>query len=135
MRCCAGGGLLVPHRFPNHAINLSLDGGHAWHAGTSIDCPLEAAGKFVVVAPDVLLFICRDDGQQRMRAPHLPVTPQGLVKLAGNQRAESHPPPIRPDTGRSRAWSRREGDKLRGDAIPPAPLSRPRSGSRRGWPP
>ena len=81
MHQTAAGALLVSHRFPNHSINLSLDNGHTWDAGTCIDFPLEAAGKFVEVAPDVLLFVYRDDRIQRMRAQYIGVTPQGLVKL------------------------------------------------------
>ena len=85
----SGGALLVSHRFPNHTINLSLDDGYTWDAGTSIDFPLEAAGKFAEVAPDVLLFIYRDDGQARMRAQYMRVTPQGLVKLPRDWQDES----------------------------------------------
>jgi hypothetical protein len=85
----SSGALLVSHRFPNHTINLSLDNGYTWDAGTSIDYPLEAAGKFAEVAPDVLLFIYRDDGQARMRAQYMRVTSQGLVKLPRNWQANA----------------------------------------------
>jgi hypothetical protein len=88
MICTASGALLVSHRFPNHTINLSLDNGLSWDAGTMIDWPLEGAGKFAEVAPDVLLFIYRDDLQQRMRAQFIRVTPQGLVHLPRNWQAE-----------------------------------------------
>ena len=81
MCCTASGALLVSHRFPAHTINLSLDNGRTWDAGTSIDWPLEGAGKFAEVAPDVLLFIYRDDRQHWMRAQYMRVTPDGLVKL------------------------------------------------------
>jgi len=89
MWCTASGALLVSHRFPNHTINLSLDNGRTWDAGTSIDFPLEAAGKFAEVAPDVMLFIYRDDRQARMRAQYIRVTPQGLVKLPRNWKKNS----------------------------------------------
>ena len=85
----SSGALLVSHRFPNHTINLSLDNGYTWDAGTTIDFPLWAAGKFVEVAPDVLLFIYRDDSIARMRAQYLRVTPQGLVKLPRDWQDES----------------------------------------------
>ena len=77
----AGGALLVSHRFPDHTINLSLDNGRTWDAGTGIDWPLEGAGKLIDVAPDVVLFVYRDDRIQHMRAQYLRVTPRGLVKL------------------------------------------------------
>jgi hypothetical protein len=77
----AAGALLVSHRLPNHTVNLSLDNGRTWDAGTGVDWPLEAAGKLIEVAPDVVLFIYRDDRLQRMRAQYLRVTPQGLVTL------------------------------------------------------
>ena len=75
------GALLVSHRFPNHTINLSLDHGRTWDAGTMVDWPLEGAGKLIEVAPDVVLFIYRDDRIRHMRAQYMRVTPQGLVRL------------------------------------------------------
>ncbi len=88
MICTSSGALLVSHRFPNHTINLSLDNGLSWDSGTMIDWPLEGAGKFAEVAPGVLLFIYRDDLQQRMRAQFIRVTPQGLVHLPRNWQTE-----------------------------------------------
>ena len=51
MICTSSGALLVAHRFPNTTIHTSLDGGRSWDAGTGVDWPVWASGKFVGGGP------------------------------------------------------------------------------------
>ncbi len=81
MICTSSGALLVAHRFPNTTIHTSLDGGRAWDAGTSVDWPVWASGKFVEVAPDVVLFVYRDDHIRFMRGQFIRITEDGLEPL------------------------------------------------------
>ena len=81
MICTSSGALLVAHRFPNTTIHTSLDGGCSWDAGTGVDWPVWASGKFVEVAPDVVLFVYRDDHIRHMRGQFIRITEHGLEPL------------------------------------------------------
>ncbi len=88
MICTSSGALLVAHRFPNTTIHTSLDGGRSWDAGTAVDWPVWASGKFVEVAPDVVLFVYRDDHIRHMRGQFIRVTEHGLEPLPRDWRRE-----------------------------------------------
>ncbi len=88
MICTASGTLLVSHRFPNTTIHTSLDGGRSWDAGTGVDWPVWASGKFVEVAPDVVLFVYRDDHIRFMRGQFIRITEHGLESLPRDWRPE-----------------------------------------------
>ena len=88
MICTSSGALLVAHRFPNTTIHTSLDGGRSWDAGTCVDWPVWASGKFVEVAPDVVLFVYRDDHIRFMRGQFIRITEHGLEPLPRDWRPE-----------------------------------------------
>lgn len=74
----ASGAILVAHRLPGLTIHTSLDDGHTWDEGTTIDSGLWAMGEMIEIEPNLILYIYNDSFERKLRTQFIRVTPGGL---------------------------------------------------------
>ena len=76
------GAVLSAHRFPQHTVNVSRDGGFNWDHGTVIDYSGWANGNMIEVEPDVALCLLVNFQPPWPLLVHLfRVTPEGIKPL------------------------------------------------------
>ena len=73
------GAILIGHRYPGLAVNVSRDDGLNWSEQVTIDLANWANGTMIEVEPNVVLYIYMTDRNEgRFRAQFIEVTPTGL---------------------------------------------------------